>query len=124
MIWRNNMNSGKFDEVFKSVSSFFNILSNPDRVKILGFLLKKEMDVNELHKSLKISQSRVSQHLKLLKLNNLVEERREGKHVYYHTKDPRVSKVVESAMQFQMLGLANEPEAISLMNELFTIWHV
>lgn len=118
------MNREKFNEVFKSVSDFFSLLSNPDRVKIIGLLLKKEMDVNELHETLQISQSRVSQHLKLLKLNSLVEERREGKHVYYHVKDPRVSKVIESVIQFQMLGAVSDSETIALMNELFTLWHV
>lgn len=118
------MNREKFNEVFKSVSDFFNLLSNPDRVKIIGLLLKREMDVNEIHESLEISQSRVSQHLKLLKLNHLVEERREGKHVYYHVKDPRVSRVIESVIQFQMIGVIQDPEMVALMNELFTLWHI
>ena len=114
----------KFDWIFKSVGSFFSILSNPDRIKILGLLLKKEMDVTEIHSELGISQSRISQHLKLMKLNYLVEERREGKHVFYHIKDKRVSRVVESALQFQMLGMTADPETIHLLNELFTHWHI
>lgn len=118
------MNNEKFDKVFKSVSDFFSVLSNPDRIKILGLLLKKEMDVTELHQSLKISQSRISQHLKLLKLKHLVKERREGKHVFYHIRDARVSRVVEAAIQFQMVGFTVEPETFTTLNEIFTLWHV
>lgn len=118
------MGTEKFDGIFKSIGSFFSILSNPDRIKIIGLLLKKEMDVSEIHSKLRISQSRISQHLKLMKLNSLVDERREGKHVYYHIKDTRVSRVVESALQFQMLGMTTDPETIHLLNELFTHWHI
>lgn len=118
------MNREKFNNVFKSVSSFFGVLSNADRVKILGLLIKNsEMDVHDLQEKIGVSQSRISQHLKLLKLNGLVDERREGKHVYYHIKDPSVSKVVESAIQFQMISMA-DPEIVNLFNELFNLWHV
>ncbi len=117
------MNREKFNDVFKSISSFFGLLSNPDRVKILGLITKQELDVHAIQEKLQISQSRVSQHLKLLKLNNLVEERREGKHVYYHVKDPNVSKVIESAIHFHMVS-CTDPEAIALFNELFILWHV
>jgi len=118
------MATENFDRVFKSVSGFFSVLSNPDRIKIIGLLLKKEMDVTEIHSELGISQSRISQHLKLMRLKFLVEERREGKHVYYHIKDSRISRVVESALQFQMLGMTTDPETISLLKELFVHWHI
>jgi len=117
------MNREQFNDVFKSISNFFGLLSNPDRIKILGLLIKQELDVHAIQERLKISQSRVSQHLKLLKLNNLVEERREGKHVYYHVKDPNVSKVVESAIKFHMASVT-DPQTIAKFNELFSMWHI
>lgn len=117
------MNREEFNSVFKSISNFFGLLSNPDRVRILGLLIKQEHDVHEIQEKLNISQSRVSQHLKLLKLNNLVEERREGKHVHYHVKDTNVAKVVESAIQFHMVSLT-DPQAINSLNELFSLWHI
>lgn len=116
------MNREKFNDVFKSISSFFGLLSNPDRVKILGLLVNQELDVHDIQEKLKISQPRASQHLKLLKLNNLVEERRDGKHVYYHVKDQNVSKVVQSAIQFHMISVT-DPQTIALFNELFSMWH-
>ncbi len=117
------MNREKFNEVFKSISDFFGLLSNPDRIKILGLITKQELDVLAIQEKLKISQSRVSQHLKLLKLNGLVRERREGKHVYYQVKDKNVTKVVESAIQYHMVSVT-DPETIALFNELFNMWHL
>lgn len=115
------MNREKFNHVFKSLSEFYGLLANPDRVKILGLLINQERDVHDLQDMLGISQSRVSQHLKLLKLNNIVEERRDGKHVYYHVKDANVSSVVVSALQFYMLTI-HAPKELKLLSELLNLW--
>jgi len=117
------MNRAEFNSIFISISDFFGLLSNPDRVKILGLLIKQELDVHSIVEKLHISQSRVSQHLKLMKLNNLVVERRDGKHVFYHVKDTNVAKVIESAIQFYMVSEA-DPDALTSFNELFNLWHV
>ncbi|MEI7475731.1 MAG: metalloregulator ArsR/SmtB family transcription factor [bacterium] len=117
------MNREQFDNLFKSVSDFFGTLANSDRVRILGLLIQyEELDVNDIHDKLHISQSRVSQHLKLLKLNELVTERREGKHVFYSIKDERISNVLESAFQFQMMKL-NDTEIVMKIQEIITILH-
>lgn len=115
------MNREKFNHVFKSISDFYGLLANPDRVKILGLLINQERDVHDLQEMLGISQSRVSQHLKLLKLNHMVEERRDGKHVYYHVKDANVSSVVASALQFYMLTI-HDPKELKLLSELLNLW--
>jgi DNA-binding transcriptional ArsR family regulator len=112
------------NKAFKSVANIFDVLSHPDRLKILSTLHKKEMDVNEIQHELGISQSRVSQHLKLLKLCDLVHERREGRHVYYSLKDKRICKVVETAVRFQMIGFVSDPDLITTLNEIITILHV
>lgn len=117
------MNRTEFNSIFKSISEFFGLLSNPDRVKILGLLVRQELDVHSIVEKLHISQSRVSQHLKLMKLNNLVAERREGKHVYYHVKDTNVAKVIESAIKFYMLS-EPDPEVLGCFNKLFNLWHI
>jgi len=36
------------NKAFKSVANIFDVLSHPDRLKILNTLHKKEMDVNEI----------------------------------------------------------------------------
>ncbi len=114
------MPKDKIDKIIKSVGSFFDVLSHPDRIRIIGLLRSKEMDVNQLHESLGISQSRTSQHLKLLKFNGIVDERKEGKHVYYHLKSKNITKVMQTALQFQLIIHAAEPETIHLITDLLT----
>lgn len=116
------MNREEFNDAFKSISEFFGLLSNSDRLKILGLLIKQELDVHAIQEKLKISQSRASQHLKLLKLHSLVEERRKGKHVYYHVIDRNIANVVESAIKFQMQRI-KDPQTTNLFLELFVLWH-
>jgi DNA-binding transcriptional ArsR family regulator len=117
------MQREKFNCIFKSVSDFFGVMANADRLKILGFLQKGELDVQRIHEMLDISQSRVSQNLKLLKDHSFVKERREGKHVYYSLKDARISKIVEAAIQLQASDLNSEKQIADLLNELVSLWN-
>lgn len=117
------MEKNNSDILFKSVSDFFGVLSNPDRIKILGLLKDKELDVKEIHEKLNISQSRASQHLKLLKLHSLIKERREGKHVFYSVKDTRILKLVETALQIQLVGMTANTNLITTIHELIHFWH-
>lgn len=110
-----------YNNAFKSVANTFDVLSHPDRLKILSILSNKEMDVNELQHNINISQSRVSQHLKLLKLYNLVFERREGRHVFYGIKDKNICNVVATAFHFQMVGVSSNPELTMIFKDIITI---
>ncbi len=115
------MHRKKYDAVFKSVASLFQILSNPDRVRLLSLLKSKEMGVTELHETLELSQSSVSQHLKLLKMHHLVEERREGRHSYYHLKIPDVLNVITEAIAIQTKEHTMEAEALVLLEEMHNL---
>lgn len=114
----------QINNVIKSVSDFFDVLSHPDRIQIIGLLKDKEMDVNEIHEALGISQSRTSQHLKLLKFNSIVEERKEGKHVFYKLKNKNITKVIQTSLQFQLFVHAAEPETVNFISDLLMNWHV
>lgn len=112
------------NKVIKSIGDFFDVLSHSDRIQIIGLLKDREMDVNEIHEALAISQSRTSQHLKLLKFNSIVEERKEGKHVFYKLKNKNIAKVMQTALQFQLLSYAAEPETITMISDLLMTWHI
>lgn len=112
------------NKIIKSIGSFFDVLSHPDRIRIIDLLKNKELDVNEIHDALEISQSRTSQHLKLLKYNSIVEERKEGKHVFYKLKNQNISKVMQTALQFQLVAFAAEPETIQAISDLLMNWQL
>jgi DNA-binding transcriptional ArsR family regulator len=59
------------------------VLSNPDRLMILCQLAQGEMRVGELEEALGIVQPTLSQQLTVLRDEELVSTRREGKNIYY-----------------------------------------
>ena len=112
------------EEQINSVSNLFSILSHSIRLKILWLLKKKKsLNVNQIQTSLKISQSNVSQHLSLLKINKLVVEERRGKEVYYSlTESKKISKVLLSALHLIGYQLAINSEMLSNYSELLSFW--
>ena len=65
------------------VNAFGKALSNPTRYRLLQALLKGRKTVNELTKIVKLSQPAVSQHLKTLKVSQIVVDERRGQEVFY-----------------------------------------
>lgn len=58
-------------------------MANESRLMILCQLAEKEMSVGELLKSIPLSQSALSQHLSMLRRENIVSTRREAQSIKY-----------------------------------------
>ncbi len=67
----------------KQDAELFKILSVDRRIEIIESLKREPMNVNSLADKLGISQSAVSQHLRVLKGAGLVDNERRGYHVFY-----------------------------------------
>jgi ArsR family transcriptional regulator len=67
----------------KEILKFFKTLSDPTRLRIILLLLGKDLCVCELTFILKMSQSRVSHQLRILRDAGLVEDKRDGKWMIY-----------------------------------------
>ncbi len=115
------MKRKKFDEVFKSMAELFKLMAHSDRLRILGLISDEEMDVSNLCKALDISQSSASQHLKLLRMNNLVTERREGKRVFYKLASPVIKKLIINSIEIHSNDLSKEKRNASLYSEFKSI---
>jgi len=112
------------DEQLSSVTSLFNVLSHPMRVKILWLLKsKKPMSVHELQSLLKISQSNTSQHLSILRKSKLIIEHRKGKEVYYKLyESKKLSKLIASAMHLVVYQMSTTSELLSGYTEILSFW--
>ncbi len=71
------------------------VLSNPDRLMILCQLSQGEMRVGELEAALGIGQPTLSQQLTVLREEELVSTRREGKNIYYQLSSPQALALIE-----------------------------
>lgn len=61
----------------------FHALSDPLRVNVLELLRQRELCVCDLCDALRVSQSKLSFHLKTLREAGLVRSRQEGRWIYY-----------------------------------------
>jgi DNA-binding transcriptional ArsR family regulator len=71
------------------------VLTNPDRLMILCQLTEGERCVSELETSLGILQPTLSQQLTVLRNEQLVNTRREGKNIYYQFSSPQALAVMK-----------------------------
>jgi DNA-binding transcriptional ArsR family regulator len=67
----------------KESAELFKLLSVDKRIEIIEQLKKGAMSVNAMADALKITQSAVSQHLRVLKAAGLVRDERKGYWIYY-----------------------------------------
>ena len=69
-------------------------LGNEKRLEVLFQLRNREMNVGELEKVVGLSQSALSQHLAILRAEDLVRTRREAQTIYYSIKSDKAAAVL------------------------------
>jgi len=80
------------------LTSVFRLLADKTRLHILLLLASGERNVTSLCDQLELPQPTVSHHLSLLRLHNVIANRRKGKRVYY-TIDPSINIGDAASMQ-------------------------
>lgn len=108
--------------IAKALADLLNVLSHPDRIRIIEELREGERDVNALQAMLGVSHSRTSQNLAVLRMNRVVAERREGRHVFYHLVQPELANWILSGIQFLEADVANSQARQSAIDEVREIW--
>lgn len=77
----------------------FNMVGDPTRLKICYLLCRhKELSVGEIAEIIGVSISAVSHTLRKLKDANIVEDRRDFRHVYYQLKQSPLTKMVKGRL--------------------------
>jgi ArsR family transcriptional regulator, zinc-responsive transcriptional repressor len=76
--------NGASDQDLEQLTSLFRLLSDKTRLNILMLLTGGERNVTALCDALQLPQPTVSHHLGLLRLNNVIGNRRSGKQVFYN----------------------------------------
>jgi len=78
----------------RKASDFLKALAHESRLLILCLLAEKERSAGELENLLSINQPTVSQQLARLRLDGLVQARREGKAVIYSLPDETTRRFI------------------------------
>lgn len=79
------------DLLYEQVARISKAASSPKRLELIEVLCQGEKRVEQLASDTELSVKLTSAHLKELKTARLVENRRDGKNIYYRLADPRVA---------------------------------
>lgn len=87
------------EESFARAASLFRTVGDVSRLKLLDRLSDGEWCVTELAEAAGVGLSTVSQQLRILRAEHIVERRRTGKHIYYSLADRHVIDLVTNALE-------------------------
>ena len=87
------------EEKSLEVAELFKALGDNTRVKILYYLLQRELCVCDLTVLVGSSQSAVSHQLRVLRNMRIVQGRKEGKQVIYTICDAHVQRLLQEALK-------------------------
>ena len=79
----------------REAAALLKALSNENRLLILCQLVSGEQSVTELNEAIDLSQSALSQHLAILRREQLVSTRRESQTIYYSISSQKAARLLE-----------------------------
>lgn len=83
------------ERLFSMEAEFFKALAHPTRVRILKHLRDGERCVCEFTEDLDVEQSNISQHLAILRKQDIVCFRKEGLKVIYKVNYPQIFQILD-----------------------------
>ena len=87
------------EDVLYDLAEVFKVFGDSTRIKILYVLSESEMCVCDIAQLLNMNQSAISHQLRILKQNQLVKSRRDGRAVFYSLADGHVKTIMSQGME-------------------------
>lgn len=103
-------------EVLQQVAEYFDLLSEPMRLRLLNLLRDGEKCVQELVEATQTSQANVSKHLKIMWQAGILTRRSAGTSAYYRIEDDMIfelcnlvcdrlaTRIEQQALHFRVLN--------------------
>ena len=87
------------DEMFAALAETFGALADSNRAKILHSLVDQELCVCDIACVVGISESAISQHLRILRTLRLVKQPKEGRMMYYSLNDDHIKTLMDVCLE-------------------------
>ena len=87
------------EDVLYDLAEVFKVFGDSTRIKILYVHSESEMCVCDTAQLLNMNQSAISHQLRILKQNQLVKSRRDGRAVFYSLADGHVKTIMSQGME-------------------------
>ncbi|SQH74587.1 Transcriptional activator HlyU [Shewanella benthica] len=91
---QNNIDVNAMVTNAENAAKWLKAIANPNRLMILCLLLDNELSVTQLNQTIPLSQSALSQHLAVLRTQDLVSTRKSSQVVYYSLKNEQVTEII------------------------------
>ncbi len=83
--------------VVSKLSKFFNVISNPVRIKIIYALAEdKSLSVTEISEKIDVPQNTLSSHLKILYEGAYLNKEQKWRNIYYSIREPKLKEILET----------------------------
>ena len=99
-------------KIFEMHAEICKVFTNPKRLEIISLLRDEEKTVNELTELAGVPQANVSQHLTVLRQNDVVTTRRNGANIYYKIANPKILQAFD-LMREVLLEKLSENEKLA-----------
>ncbi len=92
------------DEVYTNLAETFAALADSNRAKIIYSLVGQELCVCDIACVIGISESAVSQHLRILRNLRLVKQHKDGRMMYYSLNDDHIRTLLDVCLEHAQHG--------------------
>ena len=103
--------------IFDGLSKLLKALSNPYRLEIIEILSQGEKSVEGIVQATGMSVANASQHLQVMKNNNIVKSRKEGHYVYYSLINDEFISLYQHITKYAINEIAELERIISRQRE-------
>lgn len=103
--------------IFDGLSKLLKALSNPCRLEIIQILSQGEKNVEGIVHATGMSIANTSQHLQVMKNNNIVKSRKDGHHVYYSLINDEFISLYQHITKYAINEIAELERIISRQRE-------
>jgi len=93
-------------KIYEMHARICKVFTSPKRLEIINLLRDGEKTVNDLAEKTGVLQANVSQHLTVLRQNNVVTTRRDGANVYYKIANPKILQACDLMREVLLEKLA------------------
>ncbi|MEI8185773.1 MAG: metalloregulator ArsR/SmtB family transcription factor [Chlorobiaceae bacterium] len=86
--------------MIEDLSQLFKLLGDQSRIEILNALNSSELCVGDISTILKMNQSAVSHHLKVLREARIIKSRKNRKNVFYSLNNLHISRIIKIGSEY------------------------
>ena len=111
------MKKQPFTQISKQIAAPLTAIASPQRISILLAIGKGEACVCHLETALGLRQAYISQHLMALRKADILQDRREGRYVFYKIKNASLLDLITASAALN--GLSAESVSLLINTQIY-----